>query len=126
MPSIPARPDTPISAEPRPALLLEPMQPLWQRLPRRDAEGRRLADFMMLIPRLNRRPRVEIHACAHALERVLHGYGDRIAFVELNLRLNTLWVSVSPIPGLCRELPIAIQGAIPEALLVGPRPVVGD
>ncbi|MGM0552546.1 MAG: hypothetical protein ACQETK_01870 [Pseudomonadota bacterium] len=126
MPSPPTGPDVPMPTEPRPALLLEPVQPLWQRLPRRDAEGRRLADFMMLIPHLNRRSRSDLHARAHALERVLHGYGDRVAFVELNLRLNTLWVSVSPIPGLCRELPIAIQQVIPEALLVGPRPVTGD
>jgi len=106
---------------PRPALLLEPTLPLWQRLPRRDAEGRRPADFMMLIPGLRQRPRAEIHARARAIEQVLHGYGRDILFVELNLRLNTLWVSLSPRPGLCSELPAAIQAAVPEALLVGPR-----
>ncbi|WP_018867640.1 MULTISPECIES: hypothetical protein [unclassified Thioalkalivibrio] len=117
--SPPRNPD----AEPalRPALLLEPHQPLWQRLPRRDAEGRRLADFMMLIPGLRQRPRAEIHARALAIERVLHGYGADIAFVELNLKLNTLWVSLSARPGICSELPCAIQEAVPEALLVGPK-----
>lgn len=105
----------------RPALLLEPHQPLWQRLPRRDAEGRRLAGFMMLIPGLRQRPRYELHARARAIERVLNGYGDDIAFVELNLKLNTLWVSLTARPGLCTEVPGAIQAVVPEALLVGPK-----
>lgn len=108
-------------AAPRPALLLEPHQPLWQRLPRRDAEGRRLADFMMLIPGLRQRPRAEIHARARAIERILNGYAGDIAFVELNLKLNTLWVSLTARPGICSELPCAIQEAVPEALLVGPK-----
>lgn len=108
-------------AEMRPALLLEPHQPLWQRLPLRDSEGRRLADFMMLIPGLRERPRAELHARAHAIERVLSGYGHEIAFVELNLKLNTLWVSLTARPGICSELPCAIQAVVPEALLVGPK-----
>lgn len=107
--------------EARPALLLEPHQPLWKRLPRRDADGRRLADFMMLIPGLRERPRHELHARALAIERVLNGYAGDIAFVELNLKLNTLWVSLTARPGLCSELPGAIQSAVPEALLVGPN-----
>ncbi|WP_019625312.1 hypothetical protein [Thioalkalivibrio sp. ALJT] len=118
-------PDAPASpapeTSPRPALLLEPHQPLWQRLPKRDAQGRRLADFMMLIPGLRQRPRDQIHARALAIERVLSGYGGDVVFVELNLKLNTLWVSLCARPGLCSELPAAIRDAVPEALLVGPR-----
>ncbi|WP_018871586.1 hypothetical protein [Thioalkalivibrio sp. ALJ16] len=118
-------PDAPVSSAPetslRPALLLEPHQPLWQRLPKRDAHGRRLADFMMLIPGLRQRPRDQIHARALAIERVLSGYEADVAFVELNLKLNTLWVSLRARPGLCIELPAAIRDAVPEALLVGPR-----
>jgi len=37
-----------------------PGLPLWQVAPTRDLAGKRLTDFMMLIPRLRSRPRVEI------------------------------------------------------------------
>ncbi|AGA31788.1 hypothetical protein TVNIR_0075 [Thioalkalivibrio nitratireducens DSM 14787] len=111
-------------AEPglRRASAFQPVEPLWQRLPRRDADGRRLADFMMLIPGLKRRNDHEIRARLAAIQCVLEGYGEVIAFVELNLRINTLWVSVLARPGLCLEIPVAIQAAVPEALLIGQRP----
>ncbi len=100
----------------------EPGAPLWSRLPSRGADGRRLADFMMLIPGLKRRTELEIRERMLAIQRVLEGYGDVIAFAEVNLRLNTLWVSVQSRPGLCLEIPLAIQNAVPEALLIGQRP----
>jgi hypothetical protein len=34
---------------------------------------------------------------------------------------HLLWVSVKPIPGICLELPAAIQARVPEALLVADR-----
>ena len=37
-----------------------PGVPLWQIAPTRDTSGKRLTDFMMLIPRLRSRPLVEI------------------------------------------------------------------
>ena len=106
----------------RRACAFEPGAPLWSRLPSRDADGRRLADFMMLIPGLKRRTELEIRERMLAIQRVLEGYGDLIAFAEVNLRINTLWVSVQARPGLCLEIPLAIQGAVPEALLIGQRP----
>jgi hypothetical protein len=105
----------------RPARAFEPIEPLWRRLPSRDAEGRRLADFMMLIPGLKRRNDAEIRRRLQAIHEVLEGYRDVIAFVEMNLRINTLWVSVRARPGLCLEIPLAIQSAVPEALLIGQR-----
>ena len=106
----------------RRACAFEPGAPLWSRLPSRGADGRRLADFMMLIPGLKRRTELEIRERMLAIQRVLEGYGDLIAFAEVNLRMNTLWVSVQARPGLCLEIPLAIQGAVPEALLIGQRP----
>jgi hypothetical protein len=39
----------------------------------------------------------------------------------MNLKLNALWVTVRPIPGICLELPAAIKMQVPEALLVGQK-----
>jgi hypothetical protein len=105
----------------RPARAFEPTEPLWRRLPSRDADGRRLADFMMLIPGLKRRNDAEIRQRLQAIHQVLEDYREVIAFVEMNLRINTLWVSVHARPGLCLEIPLAIQSAVPEALLIGQR-----
>ena len=117
--------DADLAPRPEPGLrracAFEPGEPLWRRLPSRGPDGRRLADFMMLIPGLKRRTEVEIRQRMLAIQQVLEGYGEVIAFVELNLRLNTLWVSVAARPGLCLEIPAAIQSAVPEALLVGQR-----
>lgn len=106
----------------RRACSFEPIEPLWQRLPSRDARGQRLADFMMFIPGLKRRSDVEIRQRLQAIQQVLEGYHEVIAFVEMNLRINTLWVSVQARPGLCLEIPTAIQSVVPEALLIGQRP----
>ncbi|WP_410345282.1 hypothetical protein [Thioalkalivibrio sp.] len=106
----------------RRACSFEPIEPLWQRLPSRDPNGQRLADFMMFIPGLKRRSDVEIRQRLQAIHQVLEGYQEVIAFVEMNLRINTLWVSVQARPGLCLEIPLAIQAAVPEALLIGQRP----
>ena len=103
----------------RRASAFEPIEPLWQRLPSRDADGQRLADFMMLIPGLKRRSEIEIRQRMEAIYAVLENYQEVIAFVELNLRINTLWVSVQARPGLCLEIPAAIHVAVPEALLIG-------
>lgn len=105
----------------RPACAFQPIEPLWRRLPSRDERGRRLADFMMLIPGLKRRSEAEIRQRLQAIHEVLEDYREVIAFVEMNLRINTLWVSLQARPGLCLEIPAAIKCAVPEALLVGQR-----
>lgn len=114
---------TPAATQPglRPACAFQPIEPLWQRLPSRDEHGQRLADFMMLIPGLKRRSEHEIRQRLQAIHEVLEGYRDVVAFVEMNLRINTLWVSVQARPGLCLEIPAAIKCVVPEALLVGQR-----
>lgn len=101
---------------------LLPSAPLWQRIPKKDRQGRLLSDFMMLIPGLKRRSEPEIRVKVHAIRTVLRRYDEVIALVELNLRINTLWVSLESRPGLCLEIPLAIQTVVPEALLIGQRP----
>jgi len=109
----------PQSPEPRDRLgLLQPDEPLWKRVPTRDAEGRPLADFMMLIPRLRQKPEEGVRATVAELETVLTFYRRFVVFADLNLRLNLLWVSVKPIPGITLEVAAAIKQRVPEALLV--------
>jgi len=94
-----------------------PGLPLWQVAPTRDVAGRRLTDFMMLIPRLRSRPRAEIERASRDIQAVLALHQD-VVFADLNLKLNLLWVSLRPRPGAISELAAAIRLRVPEALLV--------
>ena len=97
-------------------------EPLWQRAPTHDQHGQRLSDFMMLIPKLGKRPLQQIQHTVENLQAVINDFQQAIVFVDLNLRLNVLWVSVKPIPGICLDLPTAIKARIPEAVLVAQPP----
>jgi hypothetical protein len=97
---------------------IEPSEPLWKRVPKRDECGRLLPDFMMIIPRLNKRPAPEIARLIARIEVAFTPYRDAIVFADLNLKLNVLWVTVRPVPGLCLEIAATIHHHAPEALLV--------
>jgi len=101
---------------------LEASTPLWQRVPVTDERGGLLADFMMVIPGLSRRPRAEVERAAAVIHDILARYHRAVVFADLNLKLNVLWVSVRPIPGICLELPAVIHEHLPEAKLVGQQP----
>lgn len=105
-----------------PVIELQPAAPLWQRVPTHDEHGHPLSDFMMLIPRLSRRSRRYQQVVIAELETVLAGFATLVVFVDLNFKLNLLWVSVRPRPGICLELPLAIQARVPEARLVAQNP----
>lgn len=94
-----------------------PGLPLWQVAPTRDGAGRRLTDFMMLIPHLRSRPRAEIEKASRDIQAVLALHQD-VVFADLNLKLNLLWVSLTPRPGAISELVAAIRLRVPEAVLV--------
>jgi len=94
-----------------------PGLPLWQVAPTRDFAGKRLTDFMMLIPRLRNRPSVEIERASREIQAVLALHQD-VVFADLNLKLNLLWGSLRPRPGAISELAAAIRLRVPEALLV--------
>jgi hypothetical protein len=97
--------------------IMEHGTPLWQVVPTRGADGRSLADFMMLIPKLNKCPQHVIGITLDNLKRVLAPCPD-IVFVNFNLKINILWVSVNCRPGLILELVNTIQSRVPEAKLV--------
>ena len=40
-------------------------------------------------------------------------------FANMDMKLNTLWVSFKPEPGLFMEIAAAIKLQVPEAVLVG-------
>lgn len=97
---------------------LQPAGPLWRQVPVRDARGRPLSDFMLLLPGVRGR-RAQRELWAAQLQAVLGEFGERVAFADLNLRLGLLWVSVQAEPGLNAEVALAIQRRLPGARLVG-------
>lgn len=100
---------------------IEPGTPLWQIVPTRGADGRPLADFMMLIPGLRSRPPHVISTTLNNLQKALEQYHD-VVFVNLNLKINVLWVSVNCRPGIILDLVTSIQRLVPEAVLVAQKP----
>ena len=98
----------------------EPGEPLWKRVPSRDESGRPLSDFLMIIPKLSRQPTDVITGKLREIQLVLERYRNVVVFADMNLKLNTLWVSVRPVPGICLELSAVIKMRVPEALLVAP------
>ena len=99
---------------------LEGNGPLYERVPTRDESGRLLADFMVLIPGLRERPGHEFASTLARLQAVLVSFSE-VVFVDLNVPLNLLWVSVRPRPGVILELFGAVKLHLPEAKLVGHR-----
>ena len=95
-----------------------PGQPLWQRVPTRDEEGRALNDFMMLIPKIGSWPEIRRQQTMGELRRVVAGFDERVVFADLNLKLNVLWISMRPGPDGCIAVVEAIKAAVPEAMLV--------
>jgi hypothetical protein len=95
-------------------------QPLHERVPARDRHGQPLADFMVLIPGLRNRPAAQFRDVLARLQAVLVNCTE-VVFVDLNVPLNLLWISLQPRPGVILELFGTLQQRIPEARLVGQR-----
>lgn len=100
---------------------LEPAEPLWKRVPQRDENGRHYSDFMMVIPGLRAKPPRVIETIVNHIQHVLSRYPEVVVFADLNLKLNVLWVSVKPVPGICLDLAAAIHMLVPEAKLIAPQ-----
>jgi len=102
------------------ALSIEANQPLHLRVPARDENGRSLSDFMIILPGLRDRPGREFAASLARLQTVLVSFSE-VVFVDLNVPLNLLWVSVRPRPGVILELFNSVKLHLPDAKLVGHR-----
>lgn len=92
-------------------------QPLYDRAPTLDENGKPYADFMMLIPKLNKVSTPELKQKMAALQAVLINYSE-VVFVDLNMRLNLLWVSFTPRLGLMEQMVVDIQQRLPESKLI--------
>lgn len=112
-----AGPDKP--AVPSSTQRLDPAQPLWRLAPTHAADGRSVADFMMLIPGLGTRPAAARSALTERVREVCEAYGSQVVFADINYSLNVLWVSVDAEPGLAARVANSIRGRVPDARLVG-------
>ena len=92
-------------------------EPLYERAPTLDEKGKPYADFMLLIPGLNKVSTPELKAKMASLQAVLVNYSE-VVFADLNMRLNLLWVSIKPKAGLIQVITVEIQQHLPEAKLV--------
>lgn len=97
---------------------ISPGGDLWRYLPMKDANDRPPCDLMMLLPGLKQERTLSV-IIRHQLQEVLEGFGDRILFADLNVRLGIFWVTVTSEPGLCGEVADAIRGRIESARVVG-------
>jgi hypothetical protein len=93
-------------------------QPLRERAPARDEQGRPLSDFMVLVPGLKYKPRALVNRTIRDIHLALTHFEHAVVFAEFNIRLNLLWVSTRPIRGIRFEIAGAIQERVPEAKLI--------
>lgn len=96
-----------------------PGGPLWKVAPTRDENGKSFVDFMMIIPRLKKKPQKYIDKTLSDIQMVLSQYSHVVVFANMNLKINCLWISHKAQPGVCQELSAAIRRYVPEATLVG-------
>jgi len=113
--------DRPITSSLKVSSEISPAEPLWKRVPLRNAEGKNLSDFMMIIPRLKHLSVERVKSIINEIDQVLRYYEKHVVFADLNLNLNVLWVSVQPVAGMCLEVAAAIHHRVPEAKLVASK-----
>ena len=80
--------DEPTKRALTPGPCASPAEPLWRLAPTRGKDGRSLADFMMLIPGLARKPQACRERVAALIREVGASYGARVAFADINYRFN--------------------------------------
>lgn len=90
---------------------------LWRYAPARGMQGEPLCDLMMLLPAIKHERALRVLVQAQ-LQSVLEGFGDKVFFANLNIRLGILWVTVKSEPGLCGEVVDAIRSRIEGARTV--------
>lgn len=100
-------------------------KPLHERVPTHDDNGNLLGDFMMLFPGLRDLAETSLRRKVDILAEILGQYRE-VVFVDLNVPLNLLWVSIKYKPGLVLELSTYVKMRIPEAKLISVPPEVLD
>ena len=98
---------------------MSPAEPLWKIAPTRDENGKRVSDLLMIIPRLRHKPDHHIRRTLTDIDLALKQFTTDIVFAHMDMKLNTLWVSFKPEPGLLLKIATAVKLQVPEAVLVG-------
>ena len=98
---------------------MAPAEPLWKIAPTRDENGNHVSDFLMIIPKLRHKPEMHIRRTLDDIDRALKQFNKDIVFANMDMKLNTLWVSFRSEPGLFMKIAAAIKLQVPEAVLVG-------
>ncbi len=98
---------------------MAPAQPLWKMAPTRDENGGPVSDVLMIIPKLKHRPEQYIKDTLANIEFALKQYQKEVLFANMDMKLNTLWVSFKAIPGVYTNIVSTLKINIPEAVLVG-------
>ena len=99
----------------------DPAVPLWQRVPTHTDAGELAADFIMILSGLKKLGATQKQMIYDTLYRVLKTYDADILLAEVNTRMNTLWISHKPRPGLGVEIAASIHHHIPQAKLISQR-----
>ncbi len=98
---------------------LNPAEPLWKLAPTRDETGKPLSDFLMIIPKLKTKPEHIIKQTLGEIDAALRQFSNRVVFANIDMKLNTLWVSFKNQPGLYMDIVAAVKLRVPEAVIVG-------
>jgi len=101
------------------SVCINPAEPLWKLAPTRDNEGGPVSDILMIIPKLKTRPEHYIKDTLANIEFALKQYSNEILFANIDMKLNTLWVSFRAVPGVYINIVSTIKLNVPEAVLVG-------
>lgn len=92
--------------------------PLWSRAPARDEKGSPFIDFMMIIPGLKGADEAIVQNCLVKISKSLADFENVVAYVDLNIKLNLLWISAKPVPGISKLIMQAILRELPHAKIV--------
>ena len=98
---------------------INPAEPLWKLAPTRDESGKPLSDFLMIIPKLKTKPEHIIKQTLAEIDAALRQFSNRVVFANIDMKLNTLWVSFKNQPGLYMDIVAAVKLRVPEAVIVG-------
>jgi len=88
------------------------------RAPSRDENGKPYIDFMMLIPGLKQQDQAGLESIMLKIKNCLKAFESVVVYVDLNTRLNLLWISIKPVPEISQHIMQAIQHEIPTAKVV--------
>lgn len=98
---------------------LAPAEPLWKLVPTRDEDGGPVSDVLLIIPKLKSKPEQQVKETLANIEFALKQFSNDILFANLDMKLNTLWVSFKAVPGVYGDIVSTLKTHVPEALIVG-------